>query len=172
MQWLLTAHAQRHHRHYGTRGHVWQGRLQGVPDPGRRPPRRRPAPRRAHPVAGRAGRAGRGPALVEPARLDSGRPPAVARRAPAPRLRPAEPGRRTALRRPTCGAAVTPSSAAAPSATSPGPARPPRASAWNPASDLADGLGSNKSAMSLFPLHVPLFPTDVPGRARVPVQSP
>ena len=27
MQWLLTAHAQRYHRHYGTSGHVWQGRF-------------------------------------------------------------------------------------------------------------------------------------------------
>src|SRR5271157_2499792 len=27
MQWLLTAHARRYHRHYGTSGHVWQGRF-------------------------------------------------------------------------------------------------------------------------------------------------
>ncbi len=27
MQWLLTTHAQRDHRHYGTTGHVWQGRF-------------------------------------------------------------------------------------------------------------------------------------------------
>src|SRR3954471_17776082 len=31
MQWLLTAHARRYHRHYGTSGHVWQGRLQAFP---------------------------------------------------------------------------------------------------------------------------------------------
>src|SRR5437868_13771050 len=27
MQWLLTAHVQRYHRHSGTSGHVWQGRF-------------------------------------------------------------------------------------------------------------------------------------------------
>ena len=26
MQWLLTAHVRRYHQHYGTSGHVWQGR--------------------------------------------------------------------------------------------------------------------------------------------------
>jgi putative transposase len=31
MQWLLTAHARRYHRHYGTSGHVWQGRFQAFP---------------------------------------------------------------------------------------------------------------------------------------------
>jgi putative transposase len=31
MQWLLTAHAQRYHRHYGTSGHVWQGRFKAFP---------------------------------------------------------------------------------------------------------------------------------------------
>ena len=31
MQWLLTAHARRYHRHYGTTGHVWQGRFQAFP---------------------------------------------------------------------------------------------------------------------------------------------
>ena len=31
MQWLLTAHARRYHRHYGTAGHVWQGRFQAFP---------------------------------------------------------------------------------------------------------------------------------------------
>jgi putative transposase len=30
-QWLLTAHARRYHRHYGTTGHVWQGRFQAFP---------------------------------------------------------------------------------------------------------------------------------------------
>jgi len=26
MQWLMTSHVRRYHRHYGTRGHIWQGR--------------------------------------------------------------------------------------------------------------------------------------------------
>jgi putative transposase len=31
MQWLLTAHVRRHHRRYGTSGHVWQGRFKAFP---------------------------------------------------------------------------------------------------------------------------------------------
>ncbi|MHC5539709.1 transposase [Singulisphaera rosea] len=31
MRWLLTAHAARYHRHYGTSGHVWQGRYKAFP---------------------------------------------------------------------------------------------------------------------------------------------
>ena len=31
MRWLLTAHAQRYHRHYKTTGHVWQGRHKAFP---------------------------------------------------------------------------------------------------------------------------------------------
>src|SRR4051812_34469 len=31
MQWLSTAHARRYHRHYGTTGHVWQGRFKAFP---------------------------------------------------------------------------------------------------------------------------------------------
>jgi putative transposase len=31
VQWLLMAHARRYHRHYGTSGHVWQGRFQAFP---------------------------------------------------------------------------------------------------------------------------------------------
>jgi putative transposase len=31
MQWILTAHAQRYHRHYRTSGHVWQGRFKAFP---------------------------------------------------------------------------------------------------------------------------------------------
>ncbi len=31
MQWLLTAHARRYHRHYRTSGHVWQGRFKAFP---------------------------------------------------------------------------------------------------------------------------------------------
>lgn len=27
MQWLLTSHVRRYHRHYGSTGHVWQGRF-------------------------------------------------------------------------------------------------------------------------------------------------
>jgi len=26
MQWIMTSHVRRYHRHYGTSGHVWQGR--------------------------------------------------------------------------------------------------------------------------------------------------
>lgn len=31
MQWLLTAHVRRHHRLYGSSGHVWQGRYKAFP---------------------------------------------------------------------------------------------------------------------------------------------
>jgi hypothetical protein len=31
MQWLLTAHSRRYHRHYGATGHVGQGRLKAFP---------------------------------------------------------------------------------------------------------------------------------------------
>lgn len=31
MQWLMTAHVRRYHRHYGTSGHVWQGRFKAFP---------------------------------------------------------------------------------------------------------------------------------------------
>jgi len=31
MQWLLTAHVRRYHRHYGGGGHVWQGRFKAFP---------------------------------------------------------------------------------------------------------------------------------------------
>jgi putative transposase len=31
MQWLLTSHVRRYHRHYGTSGHVWQGRYKAFP---------------------------------------------------------------------------------------------------------------------------------------------
>jgi putative transposase len=31
MQSLLTAHARRYHRHYGTSGHIWQGRFRAFP---------------------------------------------------------------------------------------------------------------------------------------------
>lgn len=31
MQWLFTAHVRRYHRHYGTSGHVWQGRFKAFP---------------------------------------------------------------------------------------------------------------------------------------------
>ncbi len=27
MQWSMTSHVRRYHRHYGTTGHVWQGRF-------------------------------------------------------------------------------------------------------------------------------------------------
>jgi putative transposase len=27
MQWLLTSHVRRYHKHYGSSGHVWQGRF-------------------------------------------------------------------------------------------------------------------------------------------------
>ncbi len=31
MQWWLTSHVRRHHRHYGSSGHVWQGRFKSFP---------------------------------------------------------------------------------------------------------------------------------------------
>ena len=31
MQWLLTAHVRRYHRHYRGSGHVWQGRFKALP---------------------------------------------------------------------------------------------------------------------------------------------
>ncbi len=31
MQWLMTSHVRRYHRHYGTNGHVWQGRFKAFP---------------------------------------------------------------------------------------------------------------------------------------------
>jgi putative transposase len=31
MQWLLTSHVCRYHNHYGTSGHVWQGRFKSFP---------------------------------------------------------------------------------------------------------------------------------------------
>ena len=31
MQWFLTAHVRRHHKHYRSSGHVWQGRFKAFP---------------------------------------------------------------------------------------------------------------------------------------------
>ena len=31
MQWLLTSHVRRYHRHYHGSGHVWQGRFKAFP---------------------------------------------------------------------------------------------------------------------------------------------
>ncbi|UCD74744.1 MAG: transposase [Phycisphaerales bacterium] len=31
MQWLMTSHVRRYHRHHGTFGHVWQGRFKSFP---------------------------------------------------------------------------------------------------------------------------------------------
>ena len=31
MQWWLTSHVRRYHRHYGSSGHVWQGRFKSFP---------------------------------------------------------------------------------------------------------------------------------------------
>ena len=31
VQWLTTAHVRRYHRHYGSSGHVWQGRFRSFP---------------------------------------------------------------------------------------------------------------------------------------------
>jgi REP-associated tyrosine transposase len=31
MQWLLTSHVRRYHKHYGSSGHVWQGRFKTFP---------------------------------------------------------------------------------------------------------------------------------------------
>jgi putative transposase len=31
MQWLMTSHVRRYHRHFGGSGHVWQGRFKAFP---------------------------------------------------------------------------------------------------------------------------------------------
>jgi putative transposase len=31
MQWLMTSHVRRYHRHYGGSGHIWQGRFKAFP---------------------------------------------------------------------------------------------------------------------------------------------
>ncbi len=31
MQWLLTSHVRRYHKHHGSSGHVWQGRFKSFP---------------------------------------------------------------------------------------------------------------------------------------------
>jgi putative transposase len=31
MQWLMTSHVRRYHRHYGSSGHVWEGRFKAFP---------------------------------------------------------------------------------------------------------------------------------------------
>lgn len=31
MQWLMTSHVRRYHRHYNSSGHVWQGRFKAFP---------------------------------------------------------------------------------------------------------------------------------------------
>lgn len=31
MQWLLTSHVRRYHKHYGGSGHIWQGRFKSFP---------------------------------------------------------------------------------------------------------------------------------------------
>ena len=31
MQWLMTSHVRRYHRHYHSSGHVWQGRFKAFP---------------------------------------------------------------------------------------------------------------------------------------------
>lgn len=31
MQWLMTSHVRRYHKHYGSDGHVWQGRFKAFP---------------------------------------------------------------------------------------------------------------------------------------------
>jgi putative transposase len=36
MQWLMTSHVRRYHRHYGSSGHVWQGRFKAFPIPVKR----------------------------------------------------------------------------------------------------------------------------------------
>jgi putative transposase len=55
MQWLLTAHVRRYHRHYHGSGHVWQGAFQGVPDSAGRAPADGAPLRRAEPGAGEPG---------------------------------------------------------------------------------------------------------------------
>ena len=31
MQWLLTSHVRRYRKHYGSSGHIWQGRFKSFP---------------------------------------------------------------------------------------------------------------------------------------------
>ena len=31
IQWLLTTHVRRYHKHYGSSGHIWQGRFKSFP---------------------------------------------------------------------------------------------------------------------------------------------
>ena len=31
MQWPLTSHVRRYHKHYGSSGHIWQGRFKSFP---------------------------------------------------------------------------------------------------------------------------------------------
>jgi len=31
MQWLMTSHVRRYHRHYQSSGHIWQGRFKAFP---------------------------------------------------------------------------------------------------------------------------------------------
>jgi len=31
MQWLLTSHVRHYHKHYGSSGHIWQGRFKSFP---------------------------------------------------------------------------------------------------------------------------------------------
>ena len=49
MQWLLTAHVRRYHKHYQSSGHVWEGALQGISDRAGRAPSDGPALRGAQP---------------------------------------------------------------------------------------------------------------------------
>jgi len=37
MQWLMTSHVRRHHKRYGTSGHIWGGRFKSFPLQRRRP---------------------------------------------------------------------------------------------------------------------------------------
>jgi REP element-mobilizing transposase RayT len=69
MQWLLTAHARRYHSHYGTTGHVWQGRFKAFPVQEDDHLRHGAPLRRAQCIAGGVGGAGRGLEVVELAQL-------------------------------------------------------------------------------------------------------
>ena len=66
MQWLLTTHVRRYLKHYGAHRPRLAGPLQGVSDPGGRPPGDGRALRRAEPASRPSGHPRRGLALVEP----------------------------------------------------------------------------------------------------------
>ena len=136
MQWLLTAHARRYHRHHGSSGHVGQGRFKAFPiqhdDHGSavlRYVERNPA--RAEPVAGVedwAWSSVPGCRQKDPL-LYRGTPPCGAHTGYGPSTR-------RPCRPPTAPGFATPSPEAGRSATRAGRGRRPSAWAWSHASGL------------------------------------